>query len=105
MTNQAPRTSTWRELIEQACDGLPVEQENQWLLIEPGALRRPSKEWLDTPFVNDFGHSPTQPFILWTDQRVYFPVVYDGRVSVAWLPRHQDHRFNPRLIDPSRTAY
>lgn len=45
-------------------------------------------EILDVEFEDGFGSPEGKPFTLWTEQRVYFPVEYDGAESVASAPRN-----------------
>ena len=43
---------------------------------------------LDTPFDSGFGGIEGKPFTAWTENRVYFPVVYDGAEWVGSVPRN-----------------
>lgn len=43
---------------------------------------------LDAEFNNDFGNDNGASFTMWTLTRVYFPVIYDGLVSVKSVPRN-----------------
>lgn len=46
-----------------------------------------SNEDMDVTFCDGFGGSEGKPFTLWTKNRVYFPVVYDGAEWVESVPR------------------
>jgi hypothetical protein len=50
-----------------------------------------SDKELDAEFNNGFGGSEGKPFTLWTENRVYFPVVYDGAEWVGSVPRNPSH--------------
>lgn len=43
---------------------------------------------LDTEFYSSYGGSQGAPFTAWSQNRVYFPVVYDGAEWVASAPRN-----------------
>ena len=47
-------------------------------------------EELDVQFDNGFGGPKGKPFTVWTERRVYFPVVYDGAEWVASVSRDPD---------------
>lgn len=72
-------TSCWRDLIrdEQALrdDG-------------PIVACTLSDAELDKQFDDGFGTSRGCPFTAWSDARVYFPVVYDGKEWVGSAPRN-----------------
>lgn len=48
----------------------------------------PNSEILDVEFDNGFGVPEGPDFLVWTEERVYFPVVHDGAESVGSAPRH-----------------
>ena len=43
---------------------------------------------IDVDFDCGYGWPEGKPFTLWTDNRVYFPVVYDGSEWVSSVPRN-----------------
>lgn len=43
---------------------------------------------LDTEFNDGWGVTNGQPFTLWTENYVYFPICYDGAEWVGSAPRH-----------------
>ena len=47
-----------------------------------------TNEELNKKFDPGFGATQGIPFTLWTNKRVYFPVVYDGAEWVASAPRN-----------------
>ena len=47
-----------------------------------------SQEEGDLVFDDDFGYQEGVKFTAWTEQRVYFPAVFDGREWVASVPRN-----------------
>jgi hypothetical protein len=71
---------TWRELISRECKRHNDVQIVGW--ATEGALN------LDAEFRNDFGNDSGASFTMWTLTRVYFPVIYDGMVSVKSVPRN-----------------
>lgn len=48
----------------------------------------PSEETLDVQFDDGFGGSEGPPVLIWTEQHVYFPVVYDGSEWLGSAPRN-----------------
>lgn len=64
-------TNSWRDLItEQMSD-----RRETWGDVVQCTL---SDLELNTRFDSDYGESRGKPFTLWTQHRVYYPVVYDG---------------------------
>jgi hypothetical protein len=47
-----------------------------------------SEHELDVVFYAGFGGCEGEPFTLWTEARVYFPVVYDGAEWCGSAPRN-----------------
>lgn len=43
---------------------------------------------LDREFDSGYGSSAGEPILIWTEERVYFPVVYDGAEWLASAPRN-----------------
>lgn len=76
-------TTTWRRKIqtEMALAG------EAWKDVVYCTL---SGEELDTKFDSGFGGSKGKPFTLWTKERVYFPVVYDGAEWASSVARNPD---------------
>lgn len=72
---------SWRELIES-------EMSNHGESWEDVTKHTMSPEELDRKFETGFGTSEGCSFTLWTMNRVYFPVVYDGSEWAASVPRH-----------------
>lgn len=50
-----------------------------------------SEEEANREFDCGFGGTKGVPFTLWTKDRVYFPVVYDGAEWAACVPRNPIH--------------
>lgn len=73
--------TTWRELILNEMQS----QNETWDNVVACTL---SNEELDVDFYDGYGSAEGQPFTLWTNSRVYFPVVYDGAEWVGSVPRH-----------------
>jgi hypothetical protein len=78
--------ATWRELIS-------AELENageSWADVVWNTL---TDEQLDAKFDNGYGGTEGEKFGMWTTNRVYFPLCYDGAEWVGSVPR------NPQ-VDP-----
>jgi hypothetical protein len=73
--------TTWRALITEA---MKAHGES---LDEDTIAKTLSDTELELEFDNGYGGSEGVPFTLWTEKRVYFPVVYDGAEWVASVPR------------------
>lgn len=72
--------ATWRQLI--ADEMQRVNDSGPIISIAPG------ESVLDVQFNSGFGTAQGPPFTAWTEQRVYFPVEYDGAEWVQSAPRH-----------------
>jgi hypothetical protein len=48
----------------------------------------PDEDALDIPFDPGYGGSEGPDVLIWTERRVYFPVVYDGSEWLASAPRN-----------------
>jgi hypothetical protein len=75
--------TTWREEISEAL----LQSGESWTDVVSHTL---SEEELDLRFDNGFGWIEGPPFTVWTKNRVYFPVVYDGYESVGSVSRNPD---------------
>lgn len=73
--------TTWRKQILHEME----ERRESWGTVESCTL---SDEELDVEFDAGYGGANGKPFTLWTDDRVYFPAVYDGAEWVASVPRN-----------------
>lgn len=70
--------TTWRkELLAAGCPARDLEE----------ATIVPSDLDLDREFNAGYGGPKGAHFLLWTEDRVYFPCVYDGS-EVDFVPRH-----------------
>ncbi len=72
--------TTWLDLLteemEHVGDGSPIE------------AIAPDSGVLGVEFDSGFGTSEGPPVLVWTRDRVYFPVVYDGAEWLGSAPRH-----------------
>ena len=75
--------ATWRKLIKAKLS----ENKEFWKDVQETTL---TLKELDVEFDDGFGGSEGKPFTLWTKNRVYFPVVYDGAEWVGSVSRHPD---------------
>lgn len=75
--------TTWRKLIETE---LKLQKES-WVDVVSCTLLE--KE-LDEEFDDGFGTTEGKSFTLWTHDRVYFPVCYDGAEWVSSVSRLPD---------------
>lgn len=71
----------WRKKIEEAL----AQNGEGWGDIVESTL---TESQLDERFGGGFGNHEGCAFTLWTINRVYFPVEYDGSESVASVPRN-----------------
>lgn len=72
---------TWRELITHELKRYPSET-----IVDVA----PNESVLDVEFDNDFGATEGEPFTVWTQNRVLFPVRYDGAEWAASVSRNPD---------------
>lgn len=74
-------TTTWRELISDALEA----HKERWEDVEANTL---TEAELDVKFDSGYGGEEGIPFTLWTANRVYFPICYDGAEWVGSAPRN-----------------
>lgn len=72
--------TTWKILISEAFEG-----NDSW---ESVIRCTASEAELNIEFDNGYGGARGIPFTLWTHDRVYFPVCYDGAEWVGSAPRN-----------------
>jgi hypothetical protein len=73
-------STTWREELKAAMHSAS----------DPGPVVAvaPDEATLDVIFHEDFGGSEGPSVLIWTEQRVYFPVTYDGSEWLGSAPRN-----------------
>ena len=74
-------TTSWRSLLTDAL----TDQGETWEDVVESTL---TDEALERRFDDGYGGSEGCAFTLWTFNRVYFPVVYDGAEWVSSVPRN-----------------
>ena len=57
----------------------------------------PDESVLDVSFDGGYGGSRGEPVLIWTERRVYFPVVYDGREWIGSAPRDPQAEGQPHV--------
>ena len=75
------QTTTWRELITEE---LKSKGEKFTDLVSNTL----TDVELDTKFDSGYGGTEGLPFTAWTENRVYFPICYDGAEWVGSAPRN-----------------
>ena len=73
--------TTWRKLISEEMK----ERGDCWDNV---VMTMPRAGFLDIEFDDGFGGHEGVPFTLWTKDRVYFPMEYDGADLVRSAPRN-----------------
>lgn len=73
--------TTWRKLISEALSKCSLS----WADVVFCTL---TDAELDVEFDRTWGGPEGKPFTLWTEDRVFFPVEYDGWESVKSAPRN-----------------
>lgn len=71
---------TWREELLDACETTGEVFARLTITL--------TEEELDVEFDAGYGSPNGGNFTAWGDRFVYFPVCYDGKEWVAWVPRH-----------------
>lgn len=69
--------TTWRKQFETARNGD----------VTPVVAVAPDESVLDVQFDSSYGSSAGPAVLIWTESRVYFPVVYDGAEWLDSAPR------------------
>ena len=72
--------TTWGNLIR----GAILEADDHTPLVHIA----PDDSVLSVKFGASFYSDPGPSFCAWTDARVYFPLIYDGRQSIGSAPRN-----------------
>ena len=75
--------TTWKELIEKE-----MSRYGETMVDTVDSTFAGNE--IETTFDAGFGGSEGIPFTLWTENRVYFPVVYDGAEWVGSASRNPD---------------
>lgn len=86
--------TTWRKEFESNTDrrdsarvlsryGEPLRRDDS-----PVVAVAPDESVLDIEFDDSYGLSQGPPVLIWTEERVYFPVVYDGSEWLGSAPRN-----------------
>lgn len=74
---------SWRIYLIQA-----MEQNGETL--DDIVSNTMTDEQMDVKFISDYGSTEGIPFTVWTKNKVYFPVEYDGAESVGCVSRNPD---------------
>jgi len=74
---------SWLDLISEEMN----EHNDSWESFVSCTLTIPE---LVVPFSNGYGGPEGEPFCLWTKNRVYFPLEYDGEEGVGSVSREPD---------------
>lgn len=72
---------TWKTAISEALD----QNGEKWSDVLAYTL---THEELNREFDSGYGRPNGPPFTLWTANRVYFPIMYDGSEWVGSAPRN-----------------
>lgn len=75
------KKNSWKELIIEE-----MQKHNEyWESVVEHTFERGEENIL---FCTSWGLEEGEPFTLWTERRVYFPVCYDGSEWVGSVPRN-----------------
>lgn len=74
------KMETWQEMFEEC----RTEDGD----TSPVVAVAPDESVLDVAFDSDYGSSAGPAVLIWTEERVYFPVVYDGAEWLESVPRN-----------------
>ena len=78
---ERPMQTTWRKEITAALGEVGLD----WSDVRTSTFQDGE---LDCEFYSGYGVAEGCAFTLWTDERVFFPVVYDGAEWVTSVPRN-----------------
>lgn len=79
--------TSWRELIDAAKSRRGDTSDT--VAVHPADID------LDKRFYDGYGGPEGEPFVLWTEEYVYFPIVYDGAEWVGGVPREPKTDIKP----------
>ena len=74
----------WRDKISEEMR----RHKDNWKNVV--SMHPAEEKWLDYLFDDDFGSIEGESFTVWTKNRVYFPVTYDGSEWVGSVSRMPD---------------
>lgn len=77
------RQTTWSKLIYDEM----LKHSDCWAYVVSSTL---TGDQLEKSFDCGFGLEEGEPFTVWTEKRVYFPVCYDGAEWCGSVSRHPD---------------
>lgn len=75
--------TTWRKELHRLHSAMQVAED-----ASPVVGVAPNEQALDKVFDDGYGGSEGPNILVWTERRVYFPVVYDGAEWMASAPRN-----------------
>jgi len=71
---------SWDEFIEEEREFFGDSSKKVFCTLTP--------EEMKVKFDEDYGSPNGKPFLFWSEERVYFPVTYDGLEYVKSVPRN-----------------
>ena len=74
---------------------LPSRQDISWKTVMCERFLDSDVEWCDVEFDAGLDCQEGIPFCVWTNDWVYFPVVYDGAQWVGGIPLNPDPNYVP----------
>ena len=80
----------WKQKIETEME----KRGDTWDHIEAAIPSEDSKKYEET-FYAGYGSPEGEPFIVWTERYVYFPICYDGAEWVESVPRNPMYGYKP----------
>lgn len=75
--------ANWKTMLTEELQ----ENGESWDDVESNTM---TEEQMEKCFDNGYGGSEGIPFTVWTKNKVYFPVVYDGAEWVGSISRNPD---------------
>ena len=87
--------TTWRD--ELAVARKPPYGETRPIDASPVVAVAPDEGALDVRFDSGYGGSDGPHVLIWTEERVYFPVTYDGAEWLGSAPRNPQPEGQPHV--------
>lgn len=81
--------TTWRDCFE--------DERNFAGDTSPVVAVAPDEAVLDVRFDGGYGSAKGPDVLIWTEERVYFPVTYDGAESLGSAPRNPTSEGQPHV--------
>lgn len=87
---------SWNDMLDEVFQETGDNMNCLILQMEDISSDKEITKEMDRKFDSSFGITEGTPFIAWSENWIYFPFEYDGKESIAYVPRHPNTKFIPK---------